>query len=138
MTGIGLLALVALLFALSWGASALTLRALRRGMVLDTPNERSSHTRPVHRGGGLGFIVAILAGWTALWLMGSSGSTPAVIIGAVAVAAVSFADDLQGVSLKGRLAVQALAVAAALVWFPSAKPIQGSRSPALDSAETRP
>ncbi len=123
MTGIGLLALAALLFALSWGASALTLRALRCGMVLDTPNERSSHARPVPRGGGLGFVVVILAAWTVLWLSGSTGSTPAVIVGAVAVAAVSFADDLRGVSLKVRLAVQAMAVVAALAWFPSGKPI---------------
>ena len=123
MNGIGLLAFAALVFALSWGASTLTLRALKRGRVLDKPNVRSSHARPVPRGGGLGFIAVILAGWTALWFWGSGGSTLAVIVGAAAVAAVSFADDLSSVSLKGRLAVQALAVAAALIWFPSAEPI---------------
>ena len=123
MTTIGLLASAAAATVASLAASVLTLAGLRRGMVLDTPNERSSHTRPTPRGGGLGFMVVILAGWTALWLTGNTSVTPAVIGGAVAIAAISFVDDLRHIWFGARLAIQAIAVFAALASFPAGKPI---------------
>jgi UDP-N-acetylmuramyl pentapeptide phosphotransferase/UDP-N-acetylglucosamine-1-phosphate transferase len=99
------------------------LRGLSRWAVIDSPNARSSHTRPTPRGGGLGFMAVILVGWTALWLAGSQIATPAVIVGAAAIAAISFADDLKSVQLGARLVVQAIAVALALATFPSDTPI---------------
>ena len=110
-------------FAASAVACAVTLSGLRRWAVIDSPNARSSHTRPTLRGGGLGFMAVILVGWTVLWLTGSPSATPAAILGAAAIAAVSFADDLRSVHLGVRLAVQAAAVALALATFPSDTPI---------------
>ena len=45
----------------SFGISFLTVNLIRqrfRQSLLDIPNERSSHTQPTPRGGGLGFIIA--------------------------------------------------------------------------------
>ena len=117
-----------LLVGVAWlvvsaAACMLTMRGLLRWTVIDSPNERSSHAHPTPRGGGLGFMAVILVGWTALWLAGSAGATPAVIAGAAAVAAISFVDDLRGTPRWARLAVQAAAVFLALATFPSDAPI---------------
>jgi UDP-N-acetylmuramyl pentapeptide phosphotransferase/UDP-N-acetylglucosamine-1-phosphate transferase len=118
-----LLLIGAVTVVVSVAACALTLRALSRWAVVDAPNERSSHKHPTPRGGGLGFMAVVLIGWTALWLSGSTNATPAVIAGAAAIAVISFADDLRGVPLLGRLAVQTVAVFVALATFPSPEPV---------------
>jgi len=41
-------------------ATALTLRVLERFTILDVPNQRSSHTRPTLRGGGIGLAAGTL------------------------------------------------------------------------------
>ena len=128
-----LLAIGAVTVAVSAAACALTLRGLLRWAVIDAPNHRSSHTRPTPRGGGLGFMAVVLIGWTALWLTGGTSATPAVIAGATAIAAISFADDLRGAPLIARLTVQAAAVVLALATFPSNTPILAGFLPlALD------
>jgi UDP-N-acetylmuramyl pentapeptide phosphotransferase/UDP-N-acetylglucosamine-1-phosphate transferase len=86
--------------------------------VVDVPNARSSHRIPIIRGGGLGFVAVILAGWLGLALSGAPGLPPTVLAGALAVAAISLLDDVRGVRWSIRLAVQALAVAAALAALP--------------------
>ena len=130
---IALLLLGAVTFVLSAAVCAVTLRGLHRWAVIDSPNARSSHTHPTPRGGGLGFMAVILVGWTALWFVGSTSITPAVIAGAAAVAVISFADDLSGVHLGVRLAVQVAAVFAALATFPFDAPILvGFLPPVLD------
>ena len=48
LAALGLGALV-----VSFALTALALRVLRRGGILDHPNPRSSHARPTPRGGGL-------------------------------------------------------------------------------------
>lgn len=93
--------------------------------LLDIPNERSSHTRPTPRGGGLGFVLAfaIAAGLAALaplfqpflpasWadILGSVANfqPPILLMGAVLLplAIVGFIDDRQGVSSAVRYLVQ--------------------------------
>ena len=83
-------------------AAAVTGWILRRGgdrWLVDHPNERSLHRRPVSRGGG----IAVAAGVAGGCALGASAGTPApelpwLAAGAVLVGAVSFADDLRGVS----------------------------------------
>jgi UDP-N-acetylmuramyl pentapeptide phosphotransferase/UDP-N-acetylglucosamine-1-phosphate transferase len=113
-----LIATAAAAFAASAALSAAVQRGLIRWEVLDKPNQRSSHARPVPRGGGLGFTVVILLGWAILLAHGSAAVTPAVLIAAVLIAAVSFADDLVGVPRRARFAVQVVAVILALWFFP--------------------
>jgi UDP-N-acetylmuramyl pentapeptide phosphotransferase/UDP-N-acetylglucosamine-1-phosphate transferase len=79
--------------------------------VLDRPNERSLHTRPVARTGG----IAIIAGLTFGWLLVPEPPAVAVLCAALALAAISFLDDVRGLPVVIRLLVH-LATAAALVW----------------------
>lgn len=118
MSGLSLAGLTLGTFAVALIASLLARGLLRRLGVVDVPNARSSHRIPIIRGGGLGFVAVILAGWLALALAGMPGLPPTVLAGALAVAAISFLDDARGVRWSIRLAVQALAVAAALASLP--------------------
>jgi Fuc2NAc and GlcNAc transferase len=92
--------------------------AVRRQLV-DVPNSRSSHARPVPRGGGIGFVVTFSAALVALAAVGLVPLEPAVaILGAgAAVAAIGFADDHGHVSVKARVAVHALAAVWVLYWL---------------------
>ena len=81
--------------------------------ALDVPNERSSHTRPTLRGGGLvilaGFFVGLLG-----WLSSGGSLSPRAIgwlVGALLVASVSFVDDLRPLPAAPRLATHVLGAA---------------------------
>lgn len=86
----------------------------RKQGIIDLPNERSSHTRPTPRGGGIAIVIGTLVGLVALsWDTASSWShLIAYVAGAVLVAAVSWVDDVR--SLPNRLRFLAH-VAAALI-----------------------
>lgn len=79
--------------------------------ALDRPNERSLHERPVPRTGGIallaGAALCFAFGGAALWL-------PLVL--ALALAVVSFADDLRGLPTAVRL-IAHLAAAALATWY---------------------
>ncbi|MDD3181231.1 MAG: glycosyltransferase family 4 protein [Alphaproteobacteria bacterium] len=49
-------------FFASWGLTALLRKRLLAKAIMDVPNERSMHTLPVPRGGGLSVMATILAG----------------------------------------------------------------------------
>ncbi|HMD63965.1 MAG TPA: glycosyltransferase family 4 protein [Stellaceae bacterium] len=84
---------------------------LARREILDRPNERSSHRVPTPRGGGVAVIGSVLLGWVVL---ARTGSVPpgvfGIALGAALLAAVSWIDDLRGLSPVVRLAAQAAAV----------------------------
>lgn len=65
----------------------------------DIPNERSNHTAPTPRGGGIAVVLA--AGCFLL----VAGAADLLIWSVIGIAAISFADDLHGVSVRHRLAV---------------------------------
>jgi len=86
--------------------------AILRG-VLDVPNERSSHSAPTPRGGGVSIVVTTL---TAVGLAGALGTMPTgltatLIVGGAAVAIVGFVDDYRHVAVSARLAVHVFAFA---------------------------
>jgi len=94
------------------------------GRVPDLPNARSSHRKPIPRGGGIGFVPVILVALVLVAVVVPEHATmptfAAGILGAIAVAAVSFADDLRPLSGRIRFAVQAAAVAVVLAFWPGA------------------
>lgn len=91
----------------SWVTVAAIRRyTLRRG-ILDRPNERSSHTVPTPRGGGLGAIVVLLGVVVQQVVSGGLAGDAALAIGtAVAIVAwVGWRDDQRAVPVLTRLAV---------------------------------
>jgi len=78
--------------------------------ALDVPNERSSHTRPTPRGGGLVIVVGFVLG-LAVWLVSPGGTlSPRALgwlAGALLVAGVSFVDDLHPLPAVPRLLTHA-------------------------------
>lgn len=111
-----------------FGAAFMGVEALRswaaRGHALDVPNERSSHTRPTPRGGGLAIAVGTLVG---LWVLASALRLPldlrALIgysLGSLLIAAVSWRDDLRPLSSRIRFSthvVGALLVLLSVGWL---------------------
>src|SRR5438046_2742743 len=100
---------------------------LRRGALLDRPNERSSHALPTPRGGGLAVVAAILVGWLALIGLGlvPRASLP-ILFGAVLLASISWLDDVRSLPPAARLIAQLAAVALAfLTQTPSGPVFQG-------------
>ncbi|HEV7611164.1 MAG TPA: glycosyltransferase family 4 protein [Steroidobacteraceae bacterium] len=80
--------------------------------LLDVPNDRSSHTRPTPRGGGLAMVITLLA---AIAVLGAAGVITtrlalAMLIGGGSVAIVGFVDDRWHVAPPIRLIVHISAV----------------------------
>ena len=99
--------------AASWLMTRQVLRfALSRGM-LDVPNDRSSHSVPVPRGGGLAIVLATLAG---LALSGAAGWMSWRLVlafcGAVPIAFIGWLDDRMNVTPLARIGVHI----AAAIW----------------------
>jgi UDP-GlcNAc:undecaprenyl-phosphate GlcNAc-1-phosphate transferase len=100
------LALAALSAAVVW----LTLRL----GIMDVPNARSAHARPIPKGGGLGVVVATMTGLVVQYHVATIARIEdayfvAVLIGAAAIAAVSLADDVLDFAFRWKLAAQVLA-----------------------------
>lgn len=106
------------------GTHAVRRYALSRDL-LDHPNERSSHTAPTPRGGGVAIVLAFLAGLVALHGLGEVNEMLlwALAGGGVAVALVGFVDDHGGLSARARLTVHFAAVAWALYWLCGMPPL---------------
>lgn len=114
---------------LSAAASWIALVVLRRRGILDRPNPRSSHRRPVPRGGGIGFMAVILVALAVASVSGVAEIDPIVIGAAFLIAAVSFADDLRSLPRALRFAFQLLAVLAGLLTIPGGTPVLGDGVP---------
>jgi Fuc2NAc and GlcNAc transferase len=99
--------------------------AVRHGL-LDHPNQRSSHSTPTPRGGGIAIVLASLLAVGAQWLRGTVAPQlfAALLIGGLAVAAVGFMDDRRRLSAKLRLLVHAGAAILAMALLGGLPPIQ--------------
>jgi UDP-N-acetylmuramyl pentapeptide phosphotransferase/UDP-N-acetylglucosamine-1-phosphate transferase len=88
---------------------------LLRWQIIDSPNSRSSHTRPTVRGGGIAIIATLLG--VGLWLISQSERQPLLLIGlcTLALAVVSFFDDLKPVEVAIRLGCHFLAAVVVLI-----------------------
>jgi len=104
-----------------FGLSAWLAGRLARGglgpTVLDHPTDRSLHSKPVPRTGGLAVLASLLAGSGLLAVLRPLPPDAVLVslgIPAVALAALSFRDDRRGVSVGVRLAAHGAACATAL------------------------
>ena len=81
--------------------------------IIDKPNERSSHSSIVLRGGGIIFVIGSLV-WAIASLLGVFGSGqplyPLFLLAVVLAAGISFVDDVRSLPDSIRLVVQFLAM----------------------------
>jgi UDP-N-acetylmuramyl pentapeptide phosphotransferase/UDP-N-acetylglucosamine-1-phosphate transferase len=75
--------------------------------IQDIPNERSLHSRPVPRMGGVGLMAGVLAGW----LLMSGALTWWLLLPMAILFTVSLLDDMRGLPVRVRLSAQLLAAA---------------------------
>jgi Fuc2NAc and GlcNAc transferase len=95
-------------FATSWLITRKVRAIASAKGMLDHPNERSSHSIPTPRGGGLGIVVSVSLGCFLLWTVHAIDRdlSLALIVGGLAVATVGFLDDRYSLSVRYRLIVQ--------------------------------
>jgi len=87
-----------------------------RWHILDHPNERSLHTQPTPRSGGIAIVGGLVAGGVINWVAGHEALAQLwLLVAALPVATVSFLDDRGGVPVSLRFAVHMVG-AAVLVW----------------------
>lgn len=96
-----------IIFAITFAITELVRRYAIKNNVIDTVNERSSHTTPTPRGGGLGFVItfSLMLVYLAFQQQLSWSLTGIIIVTSLAVAIIGFIDDHQHVSAKIRLIV---------------------------------
>ena len=103
---------------LSWLlASRVRLYALDK--LVDIPNERSSHSSPTPRGGGLAIVITILGGVVVAGIMRwlPLDLTLARAGGGAMIATVGWIDDHRDVAARTRFAVQVGAAVWAMYWL---------------------
>jgi Fuc2NAc and GlcNAc transferase len=107
--------LVALTVAMTAGICIL----VRKVGIIDIPNERSSHSSPVPRGGGVAIVAGVLAGL----VLSHDGFSlerwhlAGVMLPAISVALVGLVDDKWGLAVLPRLGVQGAAVLLVVAMF---------------------
>lgn len=99
-------------FVLAFGLSLWLSRGGLAGLALDQPNYRSLHARPIPRTGGLALMAGMLIGWLLVRGAVAGLLMPALLF----LMAVSFLDDLRGLSAMWRFLAHFLA-AGAFVWL---------------------
>ena len=103
-----------IIFAILLVAELLYFRIADHFNIIDKPNERSSHSSIVLRGGGIIFSVAMIAWAVTMVAQGDWGVVAGYIpflIGLLMVAGVSFWDDVQSLPDSVRLVVQFVSMA---------------------------
>lgn len=93
------------------------LKLARKFKIVDTPNHRSSHSKPTIRGGGIIFFIAVL-----LFFLMNNFSYPYFTLGITLIAIVSFIDDIKTLSSKIRMPFQFLSIA--LILYELGLPIE--------------
>ena len=91
---------VAILSVLLTGA--MRTYALSR-QLMDVPSDRSSHSLPTPRGGGVAIVAAFLAGVLVLGGGVSMGAKSAILVAGTGIAVVGFADDHGHIPVRWRL-----------------------------------
>lgn len=92
-------------FFVAFGMLHWLLKGAMAGAVLDHPNQRSLHACPLPRTGGLAMMVGVLTGWVAAQLSWGWAVMPVLIF----LLAVSFWDDVRGLSVIWRFLAHFLA-----------------------------
>ena len=114
------MAMAAFIALATWMGSLLTRQLLVRCNILDKPNNRSSHSIPVPRGGGIPLITITVLGWLAMSKLGLEQLVEINIVVSMAmfIALVCWFDDVGELSIVNRLGAQILVVAMSIILIP--------------------
>lgn len=94
-----------IIFILLFLIELLYFRIAKKYQILDIPNHRSSHQKTVIRGGGIIFPIAIL-----LYFFINHLQLPYFVLGLMAIAIISFIDDVKTVGKRIRIFTHLFAV----------------------------
>jgi len=101
------------------GSELIYFKIAERFSIIDKPNQRSSHSLPVIRGGGIIFVVAIVA-----WFVSTDFLFYFFVIGTLLLAMVSFLDDILSLNPLVRFSIHLVAVLLMLIQLrPTSWPI---------------
>ena len=111
-------------------ATGALLPILRRRVMLDEPNERSSHTTPTLQGGGIAVIIVVILFFVLLAMNPFDSQAVAtelgsvwIILAVVGLAFISWLDDIRGVPQMVRLIIHFAAAFILLLVEPDKGPI---------------
>jgi Fuc2NAc and GlcNAc transferase len=106
-------------FAIAWVVTKFTYRFARSGGLMDTPNERSSHSVPTPRGGGVGIVASCLPlGILFAWFDLVDLHFSFAVLGAGSVVAIlGLLDDRIGLQARWRFLGHMAAAAWVLFWI---------------------
>jgi len=101
------------LFLLSWLLTYWVRIYALKNQVLDVPNQRSSHTIPTPRGGGLAIVISSQLGFYFCYLFGylALDEYLGLLVAGLTIAAISFIDDHRHIHPLLRLVTHSVAVA---------------------------
>lgn len=109
---ISIASLVSAVYLLSLIITFVILKLSYRLKIIDVPNARSMHTKPVPRTGGLAIIITFIISLCFLASIGDYQiATPLIELfaGTLLIAIISFIDDCKNLSIRYRFAIQLLA-----------------------------
>jgi len=111
-------ALAVAAFAAAWGLTGMV-RHYARNRLLDHPNERSSHTNPTPKGGGLAVVAAFVAAGIVLAVAGVVETRVAIAVlgGTAAISLLGWIDDHRYLPNRLRFAFHLLAGVWAMAWL---------------------
>lgn len=98
--------------------------ALARSLI-DVPNQRSSHSVPTPRGGGVSIVVSFLLSLPVLAVFGSEDPSVLIALGGAGglIATLGFMDDHKFVAVRWRLTMHFVAAAWLLGWIGGIPPL---------------
>lgn len=94
-----------IVFVLLLSSELLYFKVADKFNIIDKPNERSSHTQLTIRGGGIIFLLSAL-----FYFIDNDFEYPYFFTGMVAIATISFADDILTLSNRLRLPIQIISM----------------------------
>lgn len=113
-------------FAVSWVLTLVLRRYALAKSLMDIPNERSSHSVPTPRGGGVAIVISFLLALPVL--VGLDLLSPEVLYGlfgsGLLIAIIGFADDHGHIAARWRLLGHFFAAAWVLFWLRGLSPIE--------------
>lgn len=117
---INLIIIALISYAISYEHNKMLINLLSRMSVIDVPNERSNHTIPKPRGGGLSIIISLMITAFACSFLFNVEYViiKPILITTFVLSLIFFIDDIRSLSAKARFVIQALSCVIGVYYLP--------------------